>query len=109
MNKTKRLQRGSLKHATEIMTEEEADLFIRAAAENQVNELQDDLTEQKAQSIIEEARKDMKMIDSILHMKRLHLAVNPYIKRTATGGLRKGSTLYNALESIIDARAKDKI
>lgn len=100
-------KRGSLKHNTEIMTELEADLFIKAAAESAINELPIDkeLTEEKVIEIVNEAKEDMKMIDSILHMKRLHLVVHGHIKYTTRGHLRKGTSVYNSMESIINARA----
>lgn len=99
-------KKGSLKHNTEIMTEIEADLFIKSAAEAAINELPIDkeLTEENVKEIISEAKEDMKMIDSILHMKRLHLVVHGHIKYTSRGNLRKGTSVYNSMESIINAR-----
>lgn len=76
---------------TSVMKTDEFYLFVQAAVENG--------------SSLEEAYEDAKMIDDILHIKHLHLIVHGEIKKTKTGGFRKGSDLYSAIESAIEARA----
>jgi len=50
--------------------------------------------------------KIMKMIDNMLHMKRLHLAMYGHINKTRSGNLRKGSGIYNAIDGILNSRLK---
>ena len=79
---------------TAVVKTDEAVMLVQAAVENGAD--------------LETAYDDMKMIDDLLHMKRLHLAIHGQIKKTQAGHFRKGSTLYNALDSIISARVKSK-
>jgi hypothetical protein len=81
---------ASEKYGTAIMKTEEVLTFVEAAVENG--------------SDIQEAVDDMRMIDSLLYMKKLHLAVYGHIRRTSKGNLRKGSDLYSSLMSVIDGR-----
>jgi hypothetical protein len=84
---------GSETFGTSVMKTDEAFLFVKAATENGVD--------------LETAYDDMKMIDDILHMKRLHMVVHGEIKKTKAGYLRKGTFLYDAINSIIGARCKN--
>ena len=59
-------------------------------------------------SEVEEAIADMKMLDTLLHMKKLFFVTHCQTSRTRHGHLRKGSTLYIALEGIIEGRANNK-
>jgi hypothetical protein len=79
---------------TSIMKTEECFLFIKAATESGVD--------------LETAYEDMRMIDDILHLKRLHLAVHGHIKKTSAGHLRKGTSLYDGIDSIINSRVTQK-
>lgn len=79
------------KYGTEIMKDEEVLLFVETAVENG--------------SDANEAIQDMKMIDTLLTAKRNHLLAFGSVKTTATGRIRKGSSLYNTLEGIVSARA----
>lgn len=75
---------------TSVMKTEEVILFVKAATENG--------------SDLETAYDDMRMIDDILHLKRLHLAVHGQIKKTKAGHLRKGTSLYDAISDVIGSR-----
>jgi hypothetical protein len=55
-------------------------------------------------SDIPEALQDARMIDALLHMKKLHFAMIPNITKTKSGYFRKGSLLSDAFDSIIDGR-----
>lgn len=90
MNSTR--LKGSEVFETEIMTNDEVVLFIKAANENGTD--------------LNTAYEDMKMIDNILYAKRLHLMVHGFIKTTTRGYLRKGTSLYNVIDGIIDARCE---
>lgn len=57
---------GSETFGTSVMKTDEAFLFVKAATENGVD--------------LETAYEDMKMIDDILHLKRLHMVVHGFIK-----------------------------
>ncbi len=81
---------GSETFGTSVMKTEEAFLFVKAATE--------------AGADLETAYYDMKMIDNILHLKRLHLVVHGFIKTTKAGYLRKGTSLYDAINDIIGGR-----
>jgi hypothetical protein len=85
------MKKGSKKYGTEVMKENEVVLFVEAALPN----CDDDISE---------AVQDMRMIDTLFHMKRLYLRVHGHIKTTQAGFIRKGSTLYDAMNSIIDGR-----
>lgn len=84
---------GSETFGTSVMKTEEAFLFVKAATE--------------AGSDLETAYDDMKMIDDILHLKRLHLVVHGVIKTTKSGHLRKGTSLYDAINDIIGSRCQN--
>jgi hypothetical protein len=84
---------ASEKYGTAVMKTEEVLLYVEAAV--------------KGGAEIEEAFLDMQMIDSLLHMKKLHLSVMPHIRKTAKGHLRKGSDLYSALDCIVEARVNE--
>lgn len=75
---------------TSVMKTDEAFLFVKAAVENG-NDL-------------ETAYDDMKMIDDILHFKRVHFAVHGTIKKTKAGYFRKGTSLYDGINGIIESR-----
>lgn len=77
---------------TAVMKTEESLLFIKAAIKNGAD--------------LETAYDDMKMIDDILHMTRLHIVVHGEIKRTKAGNMRKGTTLYDAISDMIESRCK---
>lgn len=81
---------GSETFATSVMKTDEAFLFVKAATESGAD--------------LETAYDDMKMIDDILHLKRLHLVVHGQIKTTKAGHLRKGTSLYDAISDVIGAR-----
>lgn len=59
---------GSETFGTSVMKTDEAFLFVQAATENGVD--------------LETAYDDMKMIDDILHLTRLHMVVHGFIKTT---------------------------
>jgi hypothetical protein len=80
------------KYGTNIMKDNEVLLFVQTAIQNG--------------SDTQEAIDDMKMIDSLLYSKRLHLKIHGHIKLTKNGYLRKGSDLYTLMESIIQGRTK---
>lgn len=73
------------------MKDEEALLFLETGMENG--------------SDVKEAIADMRMIDTLLHMKKLHFVVRGHIKTTKAGYYRKGSELSKALDAVIDGRA----
>lgn len=75
-----------------VMKTDEVFLFIKAATE--------------AGADLETAYDDMRMIDSMLHLKHLHLVIHGEIKRTRAGHLRRGSSLYDALDGVIEARCQ---
>lgn len=81
---------GSQIFGTSIMKTDEAFLFVKAATQ--------------AGSDLKTAYDDMKMIDDILHLKHLHFVVHGSIKKTKAGNLRKGTSLYDAINDIIGAR-----
>lgn len=83
-------QVASVTFGTAIVKTEEALLLVKAAMENGAD--------------LETAYDDMKMIDHILQIKRLHFVVHGQIKLTRAGHLRKGTSLYNAIDSIISSR-----
>jgi hypothetical protein len=85
---------GSVTFGTAVMKTDEAFLFVKAATE--------------AGSDLETAYDDMKMIDDILHLQRLHLVVHGVIKRTKAGHLRKGTSLYEAISDVIGGRCKSQ-
>ena len=76
---------------TAVVKTDEALLFVKAAMENG--------------SDMDTAYEDMKMIDNILNVKRIHFAIHGQIRRTSAGYYRKGSDLYTAIDGIISARA----
>ena len=78
---------------TSVMKTDEVFLFVKAATEGGAD--------------LETALDDMHMIDDILHLKRLHLAVHGAIKKTRAGHLRKGTSLYDAINDIIQSRCKN--
>jgi hypothetical protein len=84
---------GSETFETIVMKTDEAFLFIKAATEGG--------------SDLETAYEDMKMIDSILHLKRLHIAVQHQMKYTRAGHLRKGTSLYDGINAIIEGRCNE--
>ena len=77
---------------TSVIKTEEVVLFVKAATESGVD--------------LETAYDDMKMIDDILHLKRLHLAVHGFINKTKAGYFRKGTSLYDAISDVIGARCE---
>jgi hypothetical protein len=79
---------------TSIMKNEEVILFVKASTDNG--------------SDLETAYEDMRMIDDLLHIKRLHLVVHGQIKRTTAGHIRKGTSLYDAINDIINSRVQNK-
>lgn len=81
---------GSETFGTAVMKTDEAFLFVKAATE--------------AGSDLETAYDDMKMIDDMLHFKRLHLAVHGQIKTTKAGYFRKGTSLYDGMNDILIGR-----
>jgi len=80
---------GSEIFNTSVMKTDEAALFALTALKNNGGNK-------------EEALKDMHMIDDLLHMERLHFVNHGHIAKTQRGYYRKGSTLYDSLNSIID-------
>jgi len=84
----------SKKYGTEVMKDDEVILFCQTAIENG--------------SDPEEAVADMKMVDTLLQMERLHLLAYGQVKRTAAGHYRKGTSLYDSLERIIEGRIENK-
>lgn len=89
-NKASNFRIGSEKFETEIMKEEECTVFIVTGVENGLS--------------IKDAYSDMKMIDAMLSMKRLHFAMRKHIRTTKAGNLRKNSDLYSYYMSAIDGR-----
>lgn len=83
---------GSETFGTSVMKTDEAFLFVKAARDNGAD--------------LEMAYEDMKMIDDILHLKRLHFVVHGHIKTTKAGHLRKGTSLYDAISDVIGARCE---
>lgn len=75
---------------TAVMKTNEVVLFVQAATESGAD--------------LETAYDDMRMIDTLLHLKRLHLVVHGQIKRTKAGHLRKGTSLYDAMDGVINGR-----
>jgi len=47
---------------------------------------------------------DLKMVDAMLTMRKQHLLVHGFIRTTKNGYQRKGSSIYDAMNGIIDAR-----
>jgi hypothetical protein len=78
---------GSLTFGTVVMKTEECILFLKCA---------------KAEGHDPEtALEDMKMIDDTLHMKQLYRVAHGSIKLTSSGHLRKGTTLYDSIMSVV--------
>lgn len=84
---------GSETFETSVMKTDEVILFIKGATNLGVD--------------LETAYNDMKMIDDILHLKRLHLVVHGSIKTTRAGHLRKGTSLYDAISDLIGSRCQN--
>jgi len=82
---------GSEKYGTAVMKTEECQMYFGVAVDNNGGDGA-------------EAFADMKMVDALLHMSRLHLAIGKTVRLTSAGNLRKGSDLYSAYDSIIDGR-----
>lgn len=82
---------GSEKFGTQVMKEEECVLFFGASLENNEGNAC-------------EAFADMKMVDALLHIKRLHLVLGKQIQYTSSGYFRKGSDLYGSYDRIIEGR-----
>jgi hypothetical protein len=87
---------GSEKYRTEIMNDEEVEVMFEAAMEHN----NDDPVE---------ALQDVRLIDTLLHIKRLHFVVHGQIKRTAAGNIRKGSDLYTSMEAVINGRVNNEL
>ena len=81
---------GSEIFGTSDMKAEECIIFVKSAISIGVD--------------INTANDDMHMIDNMLHIKRLHFAVQRTVKYTAKGNLRKNHTLSNAYMDIIESR-----
>lgn len=79
------------KYGTHIMNDEECLLFMQTAIENDTP--------------IDVALEDMRMLDNILAVKQQHLLVHGTINKTSTGRVRRGTSLYDAIESVVNARA----
>ena len=75
---------------TAIVKTEEAFVFIQAATENGAD--------------LETAYNDMKKIDDILHMKRLHFATTGQSNKTRSGNVKKKSSWMFILDGMIDGR-----
>lgn len=78
------------KYGTSVMKEKECLLLVQTALENGSDPNQ--------------AIQDMRMIDTLLSVKRNHLLAFGTVKKTRAGYYRRNSTLANALENVIDAR-----
>jgi hypothetical protein len=85
---------GSGTFGTSVMKTEEAFLFVKAATEGGAD--------------LETAYDDMKMVDDILHLKRIHFVIHGHIKTTKAGHLRKGTSLYDAINDVIGARCNNE-
>jgi hypothetical protein len=85
-----RKEKGSLTFGTSIMNAEEFFIFAKAAIEGGVD--------------MNTAYDDAKMIDDMLHFKRLHLAVFNHVKYTRAGHVRKDATIYKTYEAMIESR-----
>lgn len=83
---------GSELFETAVMKTDEAFLFVKSAVEGGSDK--------------QTALDDMHMIDDLLHMQRLHLAVHGQIKRTKAGNFRKGTSIYDAFNDIINGRVE---
>jgi hypothetical protein len=83
---------ASLIFETSVMKTDEAFLFIKSAIENGTD--------------LDTAYEDMKMIDDILHIKKLHSAIHGVIKTTKAGYIRKGTSLYDSISGVIGSRCK---
>jgi hypothetical protein len=83
---------GSATFGTSVMKTEEAFLYVKSAIEGGAD--------------LETAHDDMRMIDDILHLKQIHSVVHGSIKRTKAGHLRKGTSLYDAINDLIGARVE---
>ncbi|MFC4232151.1 hypothetical protein ACFOW1_09630 [Parasediminibacterium paludis] len=88
------LRIASEKYDTAIMKDDEVELFTLAAYENNGGN-------------IDEAVKDMRMIDTMLHMVHLHKAVHVHVKKTGTGYTRKQQGFLDSLNNIVDGRLND--
>lgn len=96
MNQIHNFRLASETFGTSVMKTDEVVLFVKAAVDNGVD--------------LETAYEDMQTIDTLLHIKKLHLAVHGTIKYTRSGNFRKGSTLYDAFNSILEGKVnQDKI
>lgn len=87
-----KFRQGSERFGTSVMKDDEVPLFIEAAMENG--------------SDIAEAISDMKMLDTLLHMRELHKVVHVHVSKTGRGYSRKSAGFYQSIESIIEARVK---
>jgi hypothetical protein len=85
---------GCEEYGTSVIKKEECLLFVQTALENG--------------SEVKDALQDMRMIDTLLHIKQLHLIVHGSIRKTRAGYFRKGSSLYEAFDSVIEGRRTDK-
>jgi hypothetical protein len=88
---SKRKLLGSEKYSTDVMREDEVVLFVEAALPENDND-------------IAEAVADMRMVDAMLQMQRLHKAVHVYVRKTGTGYTRKGMGFHDSLSRILDGR-----
>lgn len=60
-------------------------------------------------SSVSAALLDLKMIDTLLHVKKIHFAIHGQIKTTKRGHLRKGSTIFNVLDNIVDGFVNEHV
>lgn len=83
---------GCEKYGTEIMRKSESLLFVEAAVESG--------------SSIEEAFKDMLMIDACLKAVQLHRVIGSKVKYTSAGNLRKDAGLRGTINAIVGGRVE---
>lgn len=86
---------ASVKYGTAVMKEDEVLLYVETCLENG--------------SDVQDAIADMRMVDNLLYMQKLHLAVHGQVKKTTAGYMRKGTSLYNSMMSVIDGRVAGKM
>lgn len=81
---------GCEKVGTSEIDCEQSLVFLEAAVENGTSK--------------KDALQDLRMIDAMLKMSKLHRVVHVHVKKTQAGYSRKGVGFYDCLERIVEGR-----
>lgn len=81
------MRTASEKYGTSVMKDNEVEMFLEVCLTNG--------------STPEQAIEDCEIVDTLLHAMKLQTVCGALTRRTAAGHLRKDSTLYKTIDSII--------